>query len=251
MSLGIPSSPALDDMVESAVQDYNIPVIVSAGNNGHEDGCYKSPRSSPYAFVVSATDEGDRHDRIASYGACVRVYAPGRNIFSTVPGVFEDGTPRYQPRSGTSFATPHVTGVAISWLSQVGRPNGLGAEITKPAALYAQIIARATDHAVDNPKPKTTTRLLYALSDDRWKAPPPFGKAGQKPPPPPQSRSQPSLKWQDPTQARSLLVRRPLSESATGVAGESDHTMESSHLDTHEGTRQGASTSIRQNFQGV
>src|SRR5690606_34256131 len=61
------------------------------------------------------------NDQLASfscYGSeTVHVVAPGRNILSSVPGN------KYAVYSGTSMATPHVTGVVGLYLSKHGKTN--------------------------------------------------------------------------------------------------------------------------------
>jgi len=55
---------------------------------------------------VAATDSTDKFASFSNYGATsVDLAAPGVNIYSTVPG-------GYGTKSGTSMATPHVTGAA-------------------------------------------------------------------------------------------------------------------------------------------
>ena len=158
MSLGIPGTSILDDAIQVAVQDYHIPVFASAGND-HTDGCDKSPRRSPLVFTVSATDESDSHWPYGNYGRCVRVYAPGNNIVSVVPGVNDDGVlGRMDIKSGTSFAAPHVTGIAALFLAQHPRMT--------VNELYDAIEKRATKDAVKQGKPGTTTTLAYALYSD-------------------------------------------------------------------------------------
>lgn len=66
---------------------------------------YPSSYNLPNIIAVTATDSGDRSASWANYGATtVDLAAPGVGILSTTPGNV------YSTYSGTSMATPHVTG---------------------------------------------------------------------------------------------------------------------------------------------
>ncbi|KAI6906838.1 hypothetical protein KC318_g5184 [Hortaea werneckii] len=100
---------AISDAVEAAVEA-GVHVVVAAGN-AHEDACGTSPsdsggRGGPAITVGSVGMEG-RQSSFSNWGDCVDVYAPGEEIISSWIG----GRNMIESLSGTSMATPHVTGI--------------------------------------------------------------------------------------------------------------------------------------------
>ena len=105
MSLGGPAYQPLDDAVNALINN-GIVVCVAAGNEGI-DASTKSPARVPNAITVGATGPLETYNTLASYsnyGKLVDILAPGTNIYSTY---ISSG---YQYASGTSMATPIVSG---------------------------------------------------------------------------------------------------------------------------------------------
>lgn len=88
--------------------DLNITVIVAAGNE-NSDACFVSPARYPGAITVGASDINDTYASFTNYGSCVDIIAPGVGINSSVVQSDE----AYSVFSGTSMATPHVSGALI------------------------------------------------------------------------------------------------------------------------------------------
>jgi thermitase len=110
MSLGgYAYSQALKDAVDYALKR-NCLVVAAAGNESTSQVSY--PAGFPGVIAVASTDQADNHSYFSNYGPYISVAAPGQSILST----FISGQYRYL--SGTSMATPHVTGLAALLLSK-------------------------------------------------------------------------------------------------------------------------------------
>ena len=112
MSLGGNSSRipmALEASINHAYQKGCI-LVAAAGNDGSSELFY--PAAYDNVIAVSAIDENDMKASFSNYGDYIDFCAPGVHILTT--GL--NGT--YAYGSGTSFATPFVTGVVALMLSK-------------------------------------------------------------------------------------------------------------------------------------
>lgn len=105
---------SLNDAIEDA-NSWNILFVAAAGNDGLDSDYYPhypSSYDSSNILAVASTDSGDKLSYFSNYGSTsVDIGAPGSSILSTTP----DNT--YSTKSGTSMATPHVSGAAALLLS--------------------------------------------------------------------------------------------------------------------------------------
>ena len=103
MSIGGPQDKALDAELAEAARA-GVLLIAAAGNDGDSTANY--PAFHPDVMSVAATDAANKRASFSNCNSDVEIAAPGVDVWSTAPGN------AYAPLSGTSMATPHVTGVA-------------------------------------------------------------------------------------------------------------------------------------------
>ncbi|HET9317326.1 MAG TPA: S8 family peptidase [Vicinamibacteria bacterium] len=136
---GCPAAAAPDEAVDLAVRGSiasGVTYVVAAGNCGtngppaSRDACNFSPSRVAEALTVGASDAADVVASFSSQGPCVDLFAPGVEIRSA----WNDGG--YLPQSGTSQATPHVSGIAALFLNEVGD--------VPPALVHENVVASAT-----------------------------------------------------------------------------------------------------------
>ena len=109
---GSASSQALQEAVDFAYTNGSI-VVAAAGNNGLDTLSY--PAACEHVIGVGASDQDDRPTSFSNRGRGLDLLAPGVSIYSTFP------QNRYASMSGTSMATPQVSGaLALMFALQPG-----------------------------------------------------------------------------------------------------------------------------------
>jgi subtilisin family serine protease len=111
MSLGGGASTTLKNAVAAAWENgaaTGSVLVAAAGNDGDSTANY--PAAYPEVVSVAATDHNDQRASFSNSNADVEIAAPGVSVLSTIPGG------QYAKLSGTSMATPHVSGVTgVLW----------------------------------------------------------------------------------------------------------------------------------------
>ncbi|WP_433306874.1 S8 family peptidase [Actinoplanes sp. CA-030573] len=152
ISIGGPDTPEIDPL-EQAVNDltaqYDTLFVIAAGNDG-SPGSVGSPSTADAALSVGAVDRDDqladfssRGPRAEDHGLKPDITAPGVDIVAAKAknGVIGDPAPvdGYVSLSGTSMATPHVSGSAAilvqehpGWSSKLRKNTLMGS--AKPTA---------------------------------------------------------------------------------------------------------------------
>ncbi len=145
MSLGGGASQAVDDAV-NALANSGVFIAVAAGNS-NADACGTSPARAANATTVAASTISDAKASFSNYGGCVDLYAPGLNITSTW---LNGGT---NTISGTSMATPHVTGAAALYKAARGDATF--------STIRSWLTTNATANVITGNVSGTPNRLLY------------------------------------------------------------------------------------------
>ena len=148
LSLGGGFSTVLDRAVDD-LADSGVVVAVAAGNSA-ADACQSSPAAASRVLTVAASDRTDTRAPWSNTGSCVDLFAPGVSITSDWLG---GGT---KVASGTSMASPFVTGAAALYLSK--HPSD------STATVVAWLEKQATAGRIKRDPRGTPNRLLYTGS---------------------------------------------------------------------------------------
>jgi subtilisin family serine protease len=171
MSLGGGNSDALNLAIANSVAK-GVVYAVAAGNSA-VDAANSSPANSPVVLCVSAMVDTDgipggfgpatsygADDTFASFsnfGAVVDIAAPGVNVYSTYKGG------AYATMSGTSMASPHVTGAVALYLATHAKPtNATGVAAVRSAIISAALPQGGTGGFTGDTKDSSREPLVYA-----------------------------------------------------------------------------------------
>ncbi|MFI1967570.1 peptidase S8 [Streptomyces cinnamoneus] len=144
-SLSGPPSRAIDTAVGNVAAKGVLPVVAAGNNN--DSACDHSPSGALAALAVGATNQRDQMTDFSNSGPCARILAPGEDIVSAAPG---GGT---ATKSGTSQASPYVTGVATLYKART--PSATSDAVIK------WLVEQSTKDVVTDLKAGTPNRLLF------------------------------------------------------------------------------------------
>lgn len=142
MSWGLGDTSASINAAITAAVAQGIHVAVAAGNDA-KDACAATPAQlggprSDAVVTVGSVGEDNAISKFSNTGTCVDVYAPGEDVVSA----WKDSPNEVNTLSGTSMATPHVTGV-MAYL--MAGDAGLAAD---PKALKSRLVGMALQGVV-------------------------------------------------------------------------------------------------------
>jgi subtilisin family serine protease len=163
MSIGGDYNQAVNDAVEGSIRS-GVTYAIAAGNSS-TNACTFSPASAPDALTVGATTKIDGQASYSNFGSCVDLYAPGTFILSD--WITSDTTAVYL--SGTSMATPHVTGAAALYLET--HPTA------SPAEVASYLVAAATRDRITAVGTGSPNLLLFVGDSGSVQSPPSGGSS--------------------------------------------------------------------------
>ena len=120
---------SLDEAIKRAITD-GIVIAVAAGNNA-EATVNTSPGRVTEAITVGSITNTDQWSAFSNFGPEVDILAPGSSITSA----WHTGLNDINVVSGTSMATPHVTGAAALYLEKF--PNATPDQVQQGLKTYA------------------------------------------------------------------------------------------------------------------
>ncbi|NBQ69759.1 MAG: S8 family peptidase [Nitrosomonadaceae bacterium] len=138
------ASTALDTAVSNSIKS-GITYAIAAGNSS-QNACNFSPARVAAAITVGATDAKDTRPKWSNYGKCLDLFAPGVSITSSWIG----SDTATKTISGTSMATPHVTGVVALILQS-----------TAPEFVITTLKSNSTKNVVISPGLNSPNQLLF------------------------------------------------------------------------------------------
>ncbi|MEU6735745.1 S8 family peptidase [Streptomyces physcomitrii] len=148
MSLGGTADEAIDAAVQKSIES-GVTYAVAAGNESSPtEG---SPARVPEAITVASSTKEDEQSDFSNYGEAVDIYAPGTDITSA----WNTDDEATDTISGTSMATPHVTGAAAVYLA--------GHQDAAPADVAKALTDGATPDKISNPGEGTANKLLKVV----------------------------------------------------------------------------------------
>lgn len=143
----------VDEMIAYLSNEFNIPIIVAAGNDGDDAGLY-SPAHVLEAITVGAYNSANQLSVFSNYGSCVDILAPGEQLVTPYTKFSQTLL------SGTSFAAPITSGAVA--LHIINHFHSSIVDI-KADLLAAAALATASNQnpLISHTRPQTTNQGLH------------------------------------------------------------------------------------------
>jgi len=152
MSLGGGSPSTTESNAFANLYNNGILNVAAAGNGGNTQTSYPAGYAS--VISVAAVDQNNQVASFSQRNSDVELAAPGVGVLSTVLG-------GYQAWSGTSMATPHVSGVAaLVWSANTGWSNVQIRDALQRTALDLGAAGRDTTYGYGLVKAKSALDYL-------------------------------------------------------------------------------------------
>ena len=157
MSLGGPFERTLHMMIQEAV-DKNIIVCAAAGNVVR---IVVWPARYEEVIAVAACTADRKKWFHSSRGPTVDITAPGHNVWRAY--IDKLGNESIAPSSGTSYATPHVAGIAALWLAKHGREELLEKyERVSLSVVFRHVLKKSCDPLPDDDRAQFGAGIVNA-----------------------------------------------------------------------------------------
>ncbi|MEO7235979.1 MAG: S8 family peptidase, partial [Lapillicoccus sp.] len=150
---GATDGAALDAAVRGSIAA-GVTYVIAAGNDSVDECATYSPADVTEAITVGATTKSDAQAFYSSFGPCLDVYAPGGDgLFSGIVSDSIASDTATTSKSGTSMATPHVSGAAALFLQ--------GSPAATPAQVASWVTSNATPSKISSLGSGSPDLLLY------------------------------------------------------------------------------------------
>jgi aqualysin 1 len=146
MSLGGGVSTALDTAVKNSIAS-GVTYTIAAGNSNANASRF-SPARVSQAITVGSSTMTDARSSFSNFGSVVDIFAPG----SAITSAWATSDTATNTISGTSMATPHVTGIAARYLQNNGTAS--------PATVRNAIVNAGNLNRLSGIPSGTANRLL-------------------------------------------------------------------------------------------
>jgi subtilisin family serine protease len=131
LSLGGESTSYILESIVDDAWNNGVLVVAAAGNDGDER--FRYPASFSNVMSAAATDNKDKRASFSNYNDEIDISAPGVRVHSTL--IYRKGIREYGLGDGTSFACPHVAGLAgLLFAQDSSRTNVQVREIIEKSA---------------------------------------------------------------------------------------------------------------------